>query len=160
MGPADRELSADDHVDQVAAADQERDQRPDLDRPGSLAGCQRFQGGADGGDQVGAVVEDEQRAVLRAGRGEPLGGGADRLVIGGLHAQLDDVDAAPQRGVEPRPRSARGHEVEAGFGQARADVHAPQDGSYDGLELREPRRGLRGLGNRLSASCWDSGPRG
>ena len=45
-------------------------------------------------DQTGAVVEDEERAVLRTSRPERLGCGDQRLVAECLLAQLDDVDTS------------------------------------------------------------------
>ena len=63
--------------------------------------------GAAGRDQVGAVVEDEQRAVL-GGRATKRVGQRDDLLRapGRLLSQLDDVGAAAQGGVE-QPEGSR-----------------------------------------------------
>jgi len=53
-------------------------------------------------DEVGAVVEDEERAVLFARGAERPGRGDERLVGELLVAELDDVDATAQRRVEQR----------------------------------------------------------
>jgi hypothetical protein len=53
-------------------------------------------------DEVGAVVEDEERAVRLACRAERLGRGDQRLVRERLVAELDDVDPTTQGRVEQR----------------------------------------------------------
>ena len=58
-------------------------------------------------DEIRPVVEDEERAVLRARRAERLGGGDERVVVELLVAQLDDVDAAAQCRVEDVSRHRR-----------------------------------------------------
>jgi hypothetical protein len=56
--------------------------------------------GVTGGDQVGPVVEDEQRTMGVGGGAERAGGGHDPGVVERLVAQLDHVDSAQERGVE------------------------------------------------------------
>jgi hypothetical protein len=53
-------------------------------------------------DEVGAVVEDEERAVRLACRAERPGRGDERLVRERLVAELDDVDLTTQGRVEQR----------------------------------------------------------
>src|SRR6185312_4401244 len=54
--------------------------------------------------EIRSVVEDEERAVLFARRPERRGRLDQPLVVELLVAELDDVDAAAQRGVEQRTR--------------------------------------------------------
>jgi len=61
-------------------------------------------------DQVGAVVEDEQRAVAAEG----LGGVHQPVVVERLVAQLDQIDAAANRGRDPVAVPRRAHEIETG----------------------------------------------
>ena len=87
--------------------------------------------GPAGGDQVGPVVEDEQRAVLPRSppkRSRQL----DQPLVASLLllAHLDDVDAAAKRRVEQRPRvraagTGLADEVEARLVEPRAS-HPPQ----------------------------------
>ena len=56
--------------------------------------------GAGRGDEVGPIVEDEQRASDLAPLARDGGSGEDLLVGRVLAAQLEDVDAAAQRGRE------------------------------------------------------------
>jgi hypothetical protein len=74
-------------------------------------------------DQTGPVVEHEQRAGLaeRGGRAH------QPVVVERLVAQLDDVDAAAHRRLDPRPWPGGADEVQAGRGQALAGRHAPGD---------------------------------
>jgi hypothetical protein len=75
-------------------------------------------------DEVGAVVEDEQRAVRVGGGAEVARGGDQPFVVERLVAQLDHVGATAQRRVEERPRAGVADEVEAGPRQAFARGHA------------------------------------
>ena len=74
-------------------------------------------------DEVGPVVEDEQRSVRCARRPERLGRGDERVVVEPLVTKLDDVDAAAQRGFENVGVAAREDEIEAGAGQSVAHEH-------------------------------------
>ena len=56
--------------------------------------------GARRDGEVGAVVDEEQRTGRRAERPRLGRGGEDLLVAGVLRAQLDEVDAASQRGLQ------------------------------------------------------------
>jgi hypothetical protein len=76
--------------------------------------------GAGGDREVRAVVEDEQRSMLVARRAEPLGRAQDLVVARVLRAELHDVDAAAQGGVEPCRRARIGDQVQAG---ARETLH-------------------------------------
>src|SRR5512133_2811707 len=80
---------------------------------------------AAGGREVGAVVEQEERAggLAQRARGR---GGVQQLVVGGvLVAQLEEVDAAGQRALEGALHPAAvGDEVQAGIAQACSTVHA------------------------------------
>ena len=94
--------------------------------------------------EVGAVVEDEQRAVR-------VGGGAERLrrldqpVVGErLVAQLDQVGAAAQRGVEERARARVADEVQAGVRQALAGVMRTSLAALAFMHHGSPPNGLRG----------------
>ncbi|HEY3522081.1 MAG TPA: galactokinase family protein, partial [Candidatus Limnocylindrales bacterium] len=70
--------------------------------------------GARRGGEVGAVVDQEQRAGLAAARADRLRGAQQLLVARRLVAQLHDVDAARERGVEHALERGRvGHEVQA-----------------------------------------------
>ena len=73
-------------------------------------------------DQVGAVVEHEQRAGVGGRAPERGGGGEDPVVVDVLVAQLHHVDAARQRRAQERLRAAVADEVEAGSGQALATI--------------------------------------
>ncbi len=91
--------------------------------------------------KVRPVVDDEQRTVLTAARGETLRGG-EHLGIGSvLAAQLHDVDTAAQRGVDERERLRVADEVQPSRGEALEPIgHAPSlacAGRYDCCE-REP----------------------
>ena len=74
-------------------------------------------------DEVGTVVEDEERAVLGARRAERLGRGDERIVVELLVPQLDDVHAAAQRRFEDVSVAAGEDEVEAGASQSVAHEH-------------------------------------
>ena len=63
-------------------------------------------------DEVGAVVEDEERAVLVAGAAEGTGRLEELAVRKLLVAQLDDVDTAAQCGVEAGSPACLHDEVE------------------------------------------------
>ena len=56
--------------------------------------------GTAGLDEVGTVVEDEERAVGGARRAKRRGRGDERSVVELLVPQLDDVHAAAQRRFE------------------------------------------------------------
>ena len=74
-------------------------------------------------DEVGTVVEDEERAVrARTPRGTARGGD-ERIVVELLVPQLDDVDAAAQRRFEDVSVTAGEHEIEAGATQLVAHEH-------------------------------------
>ena len=97
--------------------------------------------GAGGRDEVGAVVEDEQRAGGVAALRGRHGGRGEQLVVGGvLVAQLDDVDAAAQRGARARRRSGRppGARRQRGTG---ARAPGGRGGPAASRAIREPRRG-------------------
>ncbi len=81
--------------------------------------------GAGGGDEVGPVVEDQQRAGVVAERPRDRGGGEQLAVARLLVAQLHDVDAARERGREHAGQVAAAgmqvaDEVQAGVLQPRA----------------------------------------
>ena len=63
--------------------------------------------GGAGLHEVGAVVEDEQRAVRVGGGAERARGGDQPVVAERLVAQLDQVGAPAQRGVEERRAGGR-----------------------------------------------------
>ena len=78
------------------------------------------------GDEVGPVVEDEERTV-RVGGGPELPRGDDQLVVAErLVAQLHDVRAAPQRGLQEGPRARVADQVQTGCGEALAGAHRAQ----------------------------------
>ena len=61
--------------------------------------------GAAGADEVGAVVEDEERAVpRRRRRGRARAASISASSSSVLVAELDDAGAPAERGVEERPR--------------------------------------------------------
>ena len=100
--------------------------------------------GAAGGDEVGPVVEDEERAV-RVGGGPELARRRDQGVVAErLVAQLDDVGAAAQGGLEEGARARVADEVQAGGGDALARGHAAPVKQLPSRPLREPAIGLRG----------------
>ena len=74
-------------------------------------------------DEIRPVVEDEERAVLRARGSERPGSGDERVVGERLVAQLHDVDAAPQRRLEDVSVTAGEDEVEAGASQSLTHEH-------------------------------------
>jgi hypothetical protein len=74
-------------------------------------------------DEIRPVVEDEERAVLRARGSERLGSGDERIVVERLVPQLHDVHAAPQRRFEDASIIAGENEVEVGAGQSVAHEH-------------------------------------
>ena len=74
--------------------------------------------GTGGDDKVGPVVEDEQRAVVGRGGGEPAPRGHDLLVGGVLHPQLDEVHAAGERAGEELVRPVVANQVEVRRSQA------------------------------------------
>ena len=91
-------------------------------------------------DEVGPVVEDEQRAVR-------VGGGAERarrrdqpVVVERLVAQLHDVDAAAQRGVEERAAGARRRRGRGGRSarRSRGVIGASRGMRYHERRIREP----------------------
>jgi hypothetical protein len=94
--------------------------------------------------EVGPVVEDEQRAVRVGGGAEGARGGHEAVVVERLVAQLHEVGATAQSGVEERPRAGVADEVEAGVRQAFARGHALSVASLRWRSLREPAIGLRG----------------
>ncbi len=100
--------------------------------------------GDAGVDEVGAVVEHEERAVSVAGAPERHGRG-DELVVGELLvSELDDVHAAAEGGVEERggilPVRARlDDEVEA-----RAGEPLPAGRAVHGASLARIRSGETG----------------
>jgi hypothetical protein len=67
-------------------------------------------------DEIGPVVEDEQRAVFLARRPERSCCGNERVVVELLVAELDDVDPAAQRRLENVGICAGEDEIEAGAG--------------------------------------------
>jgi hypothetical protein len=100
--------------------------------------------GAAGFNEIRAVVEDEERAVVLARSPERLRRHDEVFVDQRLVAQLDDVDATAQRSVEQRARivAARQcleHEVEAGARQA----------------LMAVRRGATHQTLRLKRKAWE-----
>ena len=60
--------------------------------------------GSDAGDQVGSIVEDEQRAACQADPREPFRNGREVVIGCVLDSQLDDVDAAIDRCVHESVR--------------------------------------------------------
>jgi len=85
-------------------------------------------------DEIGPVVQHEERPVRLAQAPERLGCTHDLLVRKLLVAQLDDVDAAPERSVEQRrgivPVGARlQDETEAGAGEPGASLRAVHGGA-------------------------------
>ena len=81
--------------------------------------------GAGRDDEVGAVVEDEERARGGAELARDRGRGEQVVVRGVLLAQLEDVDAARERGPEdvgerPAGRAGAGDEVQPGAVEALA----------------------------------------
>ena len=74
-------------------------------------------------DEIRPVVEDEERAVLRARGSERLGSGDERVVVERLVPQLHDVHAAPQRRFEDVSVIAGEDEVEAGASQSVTHEH-------------------------------------
>ena len=85
-------------------------------------------------DEIGPVVEHEERAMLLADLPERHSCRNQRSVVELLVAQLDDVDSAAERRVEQRARivavrARLEHEIEAGAREtlmAGWTVHAPQ----------------------------------
>jgi RimJ/RimL family protein N-acetyltransferase len=82
---------------------------------------------------VGAVVHREQGAVPYTRLGEDLKRGELRFGLDPLVAQLDDVDATSERGVDELGEIAAivtrvGAEVEAGVGEALADFGCIESG--------------------------------
>ena len=73
-------------------------------------------------DEVGPVVEDEQRVVGGAAAREPLGGAEDLRVGGALAPQLDGVDTPAQCRLEKGVGPVVADEVEVGGAQPRATV--------------------------------------
>ena len=114
--------------------------------------------GAHGGGDVGAVVEDEQRAVGVARVGRHARGFGEELVLQVLLAQLNHVDAAGDRGGEEVAqvaiaRHAIAHEVQARSREARAALlavgigYGPQvghRGQSDTCARRDPPHRLDG----------------
>ena len=94
-------------------------------------------------DQVGPVVEDEQR-VVAAERAAPRSTSA--VVVEGLVAQLDQVDAAAHRRRDPRPRRARGRR---GTG-----------GRWPGAREASPTRGYHEAQNTGARSRAERAPSG
>ena len=83
--------------------------------------------GLAGRDEVGAVVEDEQRTACVARGAEGARGLDEHFVARRLVAELDEVDPAVQRRVEERPRSGVAHQIEPRLREALAlVVHARQ----------------------------------
>ena len=81
------------------------------------------------GDQVGAIVEDEQRAVGGAQRRVAPSGGDERRIVGVLVAQLHDVDAAAERTVDQRVVADVADEVQTcPLQPLAAGVHALESG--------------------------------
>lgn len=83
--------------------------------------------GAAALDEIGPVVEDEERAVPLTGAAERLRRGDELVVRQIFLAQLHEIDAAAQRRLEQILRDALGDEVEARACEARApgkSVHA------------------------------------
>ena len=79
--------------------------------------------GRAGVHEIRPIVEDEQRAV-GVGRLAERAARGDQPVVGeGLVAQLDDVDATAQRGVQERGRSRVADQVQTGLTQALAACH-------------------------------------
>ena len=81
--------------------------------------------GVGGVDQVGTVVEDEQRVVGVAGGPEAARRSEDLLVGAVLDAELDDVHATAQRGRQEVVGAVVADEVQMGCLQPLAScVHA------------------------------------
>ena len=83
------------------------------------------------GDEVGPVVEHEQRAAGVGGRAELARGGDEPVVVERLVAQLDHVDAAADRGGEELARPGVADEVQPGAGDPLAWGH----GIYNGKSI-------------------------
>ena len=82
--------------------------------------------GRRGPDEVGSVVEDEQRPVAATGTGKPARGREHFGVGAVLDAQLHDVDAALDRSVEELVWPVLTDQVQASRLQAlTSDVHDP-----------------------------------
>ncbi len=64
-------------------------------------------------DEIWTVVEDEEGVVGRAQPPEPVRGGQDGLIGGGLAAQLDDIDPTVQGGCQHAVLDRAADEVEA-----------------------------------------------
>ena len=99
------------------------EKRPRLDRR-EVVLAQVDAVGAAGRDELGAVVEDEQRArgvgrLAERARGLDESGVVERLVT-----ELDDVDATAQRRGQPVARPGVADEVEPGGVEA-VGVHGP-----------------------------------
>jgi hypothetical protein len=76
--------------------------------------------GAAALDEIGPVVEDEQRTVRLTGAAERLCSGDELVVPQILLAQLHEIDAAAQRRFEQIFGDAPRYEVEARPRKARA----------------------------------------
>src|SRR5204862_6587082 len=79
--------------------------------------------GAARRDEIGPVVEDEQRAALVGGGPELARRGDQALVVERLVAQLDDVDAAADRCGEELARPGVADEVQPSAGDPFARGH-------------------------------------
>jgi len=83
--------------------------------------------GAHRFDQIGPIVEDEQRAVLRYRVGEPLPHPDDPGIRGVLHPQLDHVHTGAQDRAQELVGLLVADEVQAGGGQSFASVRHPSE---------------------------------
>ena len=99
-------------------------------------------------DEVGPVVEDEQRAVSVARFTEVAGCGDEPVVVEALVAKLDDVHAPGQGSVQEARRAGVAHEVEPRSREVPSAlvVHARSvpGATTIGGNQREPAHGLRG----------------
>ena len=68
--------------------------------------------GSDASDQVGSIVEDEQRSASQADPREPLRDGREVVVGRVLDPQLDDVHAATDRCLHERVRLLSADQVQ------------------------------------------------
>ena len=114
--------------------------------------------GAGALDEVGPVVQHEERAVRVARAPERLGG-PDELVVGELLvAQLHDVDAAAQGRVEQAARIAAvrprlEHEIEPRAGEPRPTFGAVHGGGPYRPRCGAVRRGDRGRRHHRPRVC-------
>ena len=160
-------------VDRADADVVDRDVRRGIDLLGAVCGQPdqpfRSDGGAGVGDggvvlpdvdavgvhgrhQVGAVVEDEQRAVLGGRRREPPPRGHNRVVGGLLHPQLHDVDAGAKRAGEEVVGRVGAHQIQVRGSQAFAAIgHGSQ--VWQGVEYMRSYPHCPCLAHERSLTC-------